>query len=132
MLRTAITKLHLHKQRRILELLLANKPYHLSAEFLRVHSPSAEVQGHGPGQAVLVHGKVNIGIDSLKTTGNYGVRIAFDDGHDSGIYTWTYLADLCTHQDQYWQSYLQKLNQEKKNRDPHTSVVQLLDPPHCS
>ncbi|MFK3693171.1 gamma-butyrobetaine hydroxylase-like domain-containing protein [Agrobacterium tumefaciens] len=68
--------------------------YRLSAEMLRVLSPSAEVQGHGPGQKVTVPGKRDVTIRNLVATGNYAVRIAFDDGHDSGIYTWKYLKEL--------------------------------------
>ena len=68
--------------------------YALSAELLRVLSPSAEVQGHGPGQKLTVPGKRNVAIVSVQPTGNYAVRIGFDDGHDTGIYTWSYLREL--------------------------------------
>ncbi|MBX2808079.1 MAG: DUF971 domain-containing protein [Cellvibrionaceae bacterium] len=125
---TNLTKLHLHKQSKTLTLVIDDQSYQLSAEFLRVHSPSAEVQGHGPGQAVLVDGKLHIGIAQLKTTGNYGVLIVFDDGHNSGIYTWDYLAELCTHQAACWQAYLDKLKQQNKTRDPDLGVVKLLTP----
>lgn len=68
--------------------------YELSAEMLRVLSPSAEVKGHGPGQEVTVPGKRNVTIIAIQPTGNYAIRIGFDDGHDTGIYTWTYLREL--------------------------------------
>lgn len=68
--------------------------YELSAEMLRVLSPSAEVKGHGPGQEVTVPGKRNVAIIAVQPTGNYAIRIGFDDGHDTGIYTWTYLREL--------------------------------------
>ena len=119
------SKIHLHKQSKDLELVFEDKSYRLSAEFLRVHSPSAEVKGHGPGQAVLVVGKIDVGIDDIKTTGNYGITLIFNDGHCSGIYTWTYLYNLAINQVSLWDIYLARLRTEKKNRDPHTKVIQL-------
>ncbi|MGH1484912.1 MAG: gamma-butyrobetaine hydroxylase-like domain-containing protein [Cellvibrionaceae bacterium] len=118
------SKIHLHKKSKILELHVAGQSYHLPAEFLRVHSPSAEVKGHGPGQEKLVHGKIDVGISDIKITGNYGITIIFDDEHDSGIFSWQYLIDLCKDKNQLWDVYLDKLKKEQKNRDPHTSVVQ--------
>jgi DUF971 family protein len=117
-------KIHLHKKSKTLELVIAGQSYQLSAEFLRAHSPSAEVKGHGPGQEKLVHGKIDVGINSIKATGNYGITIVFDDKHDSGIFSWQYLIELCTNKDSLWQSYLNKLKGEGKSRDPHTSVIQ--------
>ena len=81
----------------------------LSAEFLRVHSPSAEVKGHGPGQEVTVPGKRQVTIRSLEPVGNYALRILFDDGHDTGLYTWTYLHSLGGDQDRLWADYLARL-----------------------
>ncbi len=121
---TKPTKIHLHKESKILELVVDNANYKLSAEFLRVHSRSAEVTGHGPGQEVLVDGKINVGIERLEAVGNYGLKIIFDDKHDSGIYSWSYLVELCHNEPSLWESYLEKLKQEGKSRDPHTSVVQ--------
>ncbi len=78
----------------------------LPAEYLRVESPSAEVQGHGPGQKTVVTGKENVRIDALQPVGNYAVRIVFDDGHDSGLYSWDYLHELGREQAKRWTEYL--------------------------
>jgi len=83
--------------------------FQLPAEYLRVESPSAEVQGHGPGQKQLVHGRAGVGITRIEPVGNYAVRIVFDDGHDTGIYSWTYLYELGVEQDRRWAGYLQAL-----------------------
>ncbi len=83
--------------------------FSLPAEYLRVESPSAEVQGHGPGQRQTVGGKAQVGIDSIETVGNYAVRLTFDDRHDTGIYSWTYLHQLGREYDQRWASYLAEL-----------------------
>lgn len=83
----------------------------LSCEFLRVHSPSAEVRGHGPGQGVLQTGKEHVGIDEIEQVGNYAIKLCFDDGHDSGIYSWDYLYDLGKNHERYWQQYLSALQQ---------------------
>ncbi len=117
------SKIHLHKRSKTLELTFEGKTYHLSAEFLRVHSPSAEVKGHGPNQAILVDGKIDVGIDNIKMAGNYGLILVFDDGHDSGIYTWLYLKELTQNQQEMWQIYLDKLEKAQKKRDPHTQVI---------
>ena len=116
-------KIHWHKQSNTLECVYDNQSFSLSAEFLRVHSTSAEVKGHGPGQAVLVVGKIDVKIKKIEPVGNYGLKLFFDDGHDTGIYTWAYLQELGENQTQYWQHYLKKLEKEKKCRDPHTHVV---------
>lgn len=81
----------------------------LAAEYLRVESPSAEVKGHGPGQEQLVWGKRNVRIARLEPVGTYAVRIVFDDGHSSGLYTWPYLLKLGRERDEVWQAYLGKL-----------------------
>jgi DUF971 family protein len=80
-----------------------------SCEYLRVHSPSAEVKGHGPGQETLQTGKENVGIEAIEPVGHYAVRLVFDDGHDSGLYTWQYLHELGTNMIANWQSYLDRL-----------------------
>ena len=80
-----------------------------TAEFLRVHSPSAEVRGHGPGQEILQVGKERVGIDRIEPVGNYAVRLCFDDGHDTGLYSWDELHWLGTHQDRLWSDYLERL-----------------------
>src|SRR5271170_7895361 len=78
----------------------------LPAEYLRVESPSAEVQGHGPGQRTIVGGKQSVGIRAVEPVGHYAVRLVFDDGHDSGIFSWDYLRELGLEQDQRWAAYL--------------------------
>ncbi|MBI1732522.1 MAG: DUF971 domain-containing protein [Gammaproteobacteria bacterium] len=83
--------------------------FELSCELLRVYSPSAEVRGHGPGQEVLQVGKENVNIREIEPMGHYAVRLVFDDGHESGIYTWDYLYDLGTRRDEYWRRYLAAL-----------------------
>ena len=89
----------------------------LSAEMLRVLSPSAEVQGHGPGQKLTVPGKRNVAIMAVQPTGNYAIRIGFDDGHDTGIYTWTYLRELGTHGAELFAEYERELTQKGMSRD---------------
>ncbi len=88
------------------------------AEFLRVLSPSAEVQGHGPGQAVTVPGKRGVGIAALEAVGNYALRIIFDDGHDTGIYSWAYFRELADRKDARWRGYLDALARDGLSRDP--------------
>lgn len=128
----ALTQIDLRRQSRVLHLTYANgEEYSLPFEFLRVHSPSAEVRGHGPGQEVLQHGKENVMVTGLDPVGNYGVRIVFSDGHDSGIYAWTYLYELACTQAVLWETYLQKLAAAGKSRNtgkPVLSVVQTFDP----
>lgn len=121
--------IELHKASKQLELVYAdNERYHLTAEYLRVYSPSAEVRGHHPDQAVLQVGKKNIGIVSIATVGNYALQITFDDTHNSGIYSWAYLRELCEKKSIYWQSYLKQLKEHGANRDPDIEVIQLFDP----
>jgi DUF971 family protein len=79
--------------------------YLLPFEYLRVHSPSAEVKGHGPGQEVLVLGKQNVGLHAVEPVGQYAVKLVFDDGHDSGLYSWKYLRELGEKQQEYWARY---------------------------
>jgi DUF971 family protein len=91
--------------------------YDLSAEMLRVRSPSAEVQGHGPGQRVTVPGKRNVAIISITPTGNYAVRIGFDDFHDTGIYTWSYLRELGEKGAELFAGYERELAEKGMTRD---------------
>jgi DUF971 family protein len=122
-------KIKLHQESQQLELIYSNGQHCLlSSEFLRVHSPSAEVRGHGKGQEVLQSGKKEVRIDSLVKTGNYAIQIFFSDGHDTGIYSWHYLQKLCTEKAQLWNDYLLKLIQAGKHRDANVQVVQLMDP----
>jgi DUF971 family protein len=100
--------------------------FNLSAEYLRVFSPSAEVRGHGQGQQVLQFGKKNVKIESLVRSGNYAIQLVFSDGHDSGIYSWDYLFDLATNLTQNWSEYLDQLHRASKSREPETQVVKLL------
>ena len=89
------TELRLRRAARVLEVSFADgSRFELPFEYLRVHSPSAEVQGHGPGQEVLVLGKENVGIKAVEPVGQYAVKLVFDDGHDTGLYTWKYLHEL--------------------------------------
>ena len=88
------------------------------AELLRVESPSAEVQGHGPGQRKTIPGRRHIGIMGLEPVGNYAIRIKFDDLHDTGIYSWAYLHDLGERQEEIWAAYLAALEKEGLSRDP--------------
>ena len=120
------TKVQLHKQSRMLELQFGAQSFHLSAEYLRVHSPSAEVKGHGPNQAVLQFGKKDVGINNVAPVGNYALKIVFDAGHDSGIYSWSYLYQLASEQEQIWQRYLDALAAAGKTREKDTSVVKFV------
>ncbi len=95
--------------------------FSLPAEYLRVESPSAEVQGHGPGQKTLVPGRAHVGIIGLEPVGNYAVRITFDDLHDTGIYSWAYLHQLGIEQRQRWAEYLAALAANGLSREPARS-----------
>ncbi|MEE8444240.1 MAG: DUF971 domain-containing protein [Alphaproteobacteria bacterium] len=88
------------------------------AELLRVESPSAEVQGHGPGQKQIISGRRHVGIMELEPVGNYAIRIKFDDLHDTGIFSWEYLHTLGLNQDRAWQEYLDALAEKELSRDP--------------
>ena len=92
--------------------------YALPAEYLRVESPSAEVQGHGPGQKTLVPGRAYVGIIGLEPVGNYAVRIIFDDLHDTGIYSWAYLHQLGRERERRWRDYLAALEANGLSREP--------------
>ncbi|MDT8427832.1 MAG: DUF971 domain-containing protein [Pseudomonadales bacterium] len=121
------TQVQLKKKSGILLLHYADGSRHeLSAEFLRVHSPSAEVRGHGKGQAVLQTGKRLVGFRNLETVGNYAIRLIFDDGHDSGLYSWEYLYRLCQEHDTLWQQYLEALRQAGARRDPLPADTQVI------
>ena len=94
------------------------RTFSLPAELLRVESPSAEVQGHGPSQKTIVGGRRHVGIMALEAVGNYAVRIKFDDLHDTGIYSWQYLYKMGENQDTLWQDYLDALAAQGLSRDP--------------
>ncbi|PJE78845.1 hypothetical protein CI610_02200 [invertebrate metagenome] len=117
--------LKMHKASKELEICYdKGESYRLSSEFLRVNSPSAEVRGHG--NPVLQTGKINVMVTALEAVGNYAVRLRFDDGHDTGIYDWRYLYDLCVNRDKYWDEYLQALHDASASRDPELSVLTLF------
>lgn len=115
----------LHKASRTLELQYADgQNFTLPAEFLRVHSPSAEVQGHG--RPVLQTGKQKVAITGVESAGNYALKLTFDDGHDSGLYSWEYLYQLGQRQESLWQDYLEQLRAAGASRDPDVSVVRVM------
>ncbi len=117
------TEIVVHQQSRRLEVAYgADERYSLPFEFLRVHSPSAAVQGHGPGQEVLQVGKRDVTISGIEPVGHYAIKPTFSDGHESGIFTWTYLRELGREQDALWARYLQRLEAAHESRDPPGSV----------
>lgn len=117
--------INLHKASKTLTLIYpSGEQYHLPAEFLRVHSPSAEVQGHG--NPILQFGKINVGLSKIEPAGQYALKITFDDGHDSGLFTWEYLYQLGARQEELWADYLQELKKAGKSRDPSESIVKLM------
>ena len=117
--------INLHKASKTLTLKYpSGEQYHLPAEFLRVHSPSAEVQGHG--NPILQFGKINVGLSKIEPAGQYALKITFDDGHDSGLFTWEYLYQLGARQEELWADYLQELKKAGKSRDPSESIVKLM------
>ena len=100
----------LHQKSRTLEVEFSDgKNFHLTTEYLRISSPSAEVQGHGPGQAVLQVGKENVSISNIEPVGVYAICLHFTDGHDTGIYSWETLYDLGMNVDEYWADYISRL-----------------------
>jgi len=112
-------ELRLKKAEKLLEVAFDDGTrFRLPAEYLRVESPSAEVQGHGPGQRTLVAGRAHVGIIGLEAVGNYAVRITFDDLHSTGIYSWTYLYELGVEQEQRWRAYLEGLAANGLSREP--------------
>lgn len=113
------TEIKLHRQSRYLELTYDDgSQFQLSCEYLRVHSPSAEVKGHGPGQEVLQVNKEDVNINRIEPVGEYAVRLVFDDGHDSGLYSWDYLYELGSRHEEYWQRYLDRLEAAGYQRRP--------------
>lgn len=100
----------------------------LNAELLRVYSPSAEVRGHSEEERVLQTGKKYVSIEELTAIGNYAIRIAFDDGHDTGIYSWSFLKELYDRREAYWQSYLAELDKANASRLPTIPIGQWTPP----
>jgi len=113
------TELRLHKDRKTLTVTFAGgEKYDLAAEYLRVESPSAEVQGHSAEERKTVPGKRDVGIIEVLPVGNYAVRLVFDDLHSTGIFGWDYLLELGRKHDAYWQVYLDELAAKNMSRDP--------------
>ena len=117
-----------HKIAHTLEVGWADQRFELPAELLRVYSPSAEVRGHSPDQRQLQTGKKNVGVRQIEAVGNYAIRIVFDDGHDSGIFSWEFLHDLGVNQERYWQEYLTELKTANASRLPTIPVGQWQPP----
>lgn len=116
------TEIRLRREEKILEVDFDNGvTFRYPAELLRVESPSAEVQGHGPKQKQLVAGRAHIGIIGVEPVGNYAVRITFDDLHDTGIYSWRYLYELGEHQQEVWDGYIEALAAHGLSREPTRS-----------
>ncbi len=121
---TAPTNIALHQKSRILEITWPDGVTHqLSCEFLRVHSPSAEVQGHGIGQGTLQIGKEDVNIKDIEPIGNYAVRLIFDDNHDSGLYDWALLRRFGDHYDEMWADYLKKLEEKGYQRKKPGQII---------
>ncbi|MEX0941916.1 MAG: DUF971 domain-containing protein [Pseudomonadales bacterium] len=117
-------EIRLHQKSAMLELCYEDaSSYKLPAEYLRVFSPSAEVRGHSPEQAVLQHGKKDVNILNLEPQGNYAIKITFSDGHDSGIFSWQYLYELGRDQQANWADYLNRLQTAGKKREPQFIAV---------
>ncbi len=111
------TEINFHRQSKVIELTFHDgSHFTLPCEFLRVYSPSAEVQGHGPGQRVLQLGKEDVNIDRIEPVGNYAVCLHFDDDHNTGIYSWDYLYRLGQNQEDLWQEYLAELDKAGQKR----------------
>ena len=112
------TSLTVHGQSRILEIAFSDgQQFHIPFELMRIYSPSAEVQGHGPGQEILQTGKRNVELQALEPVGNYAVQPRFSDGHDTGIFSWDYLYFLGARQDQLWADYERRLREAGMDRD---------------
>lgn len=113
------TDIKLHQKSRILELSFDDgTSYNLPAEYLRVYSPSAEVRGHAPGEEVLQVGKENVNIEGVQPVGTYAIVLQFDDGHDTGIYSWEWLKKLGEEQEKLWADYLKRLEEAGHKRSP--------------
>jgi DUF971 family protein len=112
------TQIKLHQKSRVMEIAFSDgRAFRLPYEFLRVHSPSAEVRGHGPGQEVLQTGKSEVEIQSLEPVGSYAVQPTFSDGHATGIYAWDYLYYLGENQERLWAEYLERLQKAGAGRE---------------
>ncbi len=118
------TEIKLHQKSKLMEVSFDDgRQFTFTYEFLRVHSPSAEVRGHGPGQEVLQTGKKDVDMVALEPVGAYAVQPRFSDGHDTGIYAWDYLRHLGTNQEKLWADYLAKLEAAGASRDAEGTAV---------
>ena len=112
------TEIKLHQQSRTLEIAFDNGArFNMPYEYLRVQTPSAEARGHGPGQETLQTGKKNVNLLNVEPVGTYALKLIFDDGHESGLYSWEYLYELGQHQDELWKQYLEKLEAAGESRE---------------
>lgn len=113
------SEIRLHQKSRVLEIAFDDGArFELPCELLRVYSPSAEVRGHGPGQEVLQVGKEHVGIKAIEPVGTYAIKLVFDDGHDSGLFSWDLLYRLGAQRDELWDDYLQRLARAGHVRQP--------------
>lgn len=118
------TSLTVHGQSRVLEIAFSDgAAFRIPFELMRVYSPSAEVQGHGPGQEILQTGKREVEVSALEQIGNYAVKPVFSDGHESGIFTWDYLYQLGRDHDKLWSNYLQRLQAAGAERDAPMAIA---------
>jgi DUF971 family protein len=112
------TLIRLRTRSRLLEVVFDDGArFELPFEYLRVYSPSAEVKGHGPGQGVLVTGKESVGISSVEPIGQYAVKLVFDDGHATGLYSWKYLYELGSEQERMWADYRKRVNEGPRMKE---------------
>lgn len=127
------TGITLRQKSRLLELEFENgEHYELTFEFMRVFTPSAEARGHAPGQETLQVGKRDVDIVRIEPVGNYAIKPVFSDGHDTGLYSWDMLHTLCTHRDELWQAYLDRLAAAGGSRDPALCPPPAVKPaPSC-
>ncbi len=122
------TDIKLHQKSRMLEVTFDDgRHFELPCEYLRVYSPSAEVRGHGPGQETLQVGKENVNIDAIEPVGTYAVVFRFDDGHDTGIYSWDTLYELGENKSEYWAGYLRRLGEAGHLRKPQAYDSAMAD-----
>ena len=125
----APVRIKLHRKSGVLEIGYADGTrYELPCEYLRVYSPSAEVRGHAGGEPILVPGKRKVAIERIDPVGHYAVRLVFDDGHDSGLYSWDVLADLGANHERHWQRYLARLAEHGLTRDSEVTKLSALPP----
>lgn len=118
------TEIRLHQASRSLDVGYGSgEHYSIPCEYLRVYSPSAEVRGHGAGQEVLQTGKRMVGISAIEPVGNYALQFTFTDGHDSGIYSWQYLHELCREHEKLWDDYVARIKAAGASRDPAGPVL---------